>query len=393
MRILFVAFQDSIHTARWISQVADQGWDIQLFPSTLQGSAHPLLKALPVKRHYPAALRLPLRIMKKASANQDNAALRRWFGSDPHPLSAYWLSRVIRRWKPDIVHSLEFQHAGYLMLEACKRLGVNLPPWVAGNWGSDIYLFGRLPSHSPRVRSILEACDYYTCECERDVRLGLDMGLKGKPLPVMPNAGGFDLELAARLRTPGPSSGRQTILLKGYQHWAGRALVGLKAIELCAELLQGYQVVIPLASEEVRLASELLAQQAGLAIEVAPALPYEEMLRLYGSARIHLGLSISDGISQSMLEAIVMGAFPIQSCTACADEWVVDGLNGLIVPPEDPHAVAAALRKALGNDALVDRAAEYNAGLARDRLDATLLRPKAVGLYERVFRESRGMDA
>jgi len=302
-----------------------------------------------------------------------------------------WLRRLMRQLKPDMIHTLEFQHAGYLMLEARTRLHGTQPPWIAGNWGSDIYLFGKLPLHATRVRAILEACDYYTCECERDVRLALDMGLKGTALPVLPNAGGFDLELAGRLRAPGPTSARRTIVLKGYQHWAGRALVGLHAIELCAAELQGYRVVIPLASPEVQLAAELLAQRTGLNIEVFPRCAYEEMLRLYGRARIYLGLSISDAISQSMLEAIVMGAFPIQSCTACADEWVADGQNGMIVPPEDSQAVAAALRKALTDDALVDRAADYNTRLARDRLDIRVVQPKAVALYERVYRETHGV--
>lgn len=390
MRILFVAFQNSIHTARWVSQLVGQGWDIHVFPSTIHGQPHPLLRSLDVKLHFPAVVRLPLRALEAVSDVRGGGGLKSGFSRDPHPLMAFWLRRLISQLKPDVIHSLEFQHAGYLMLEAGIRLHGKRPTWIAGNWGSDIYLFGRLPSHAAKVRAILEACDYYNCECERDVRLALEMGLKGTPLPVLPNAGGFDLGLASRLRTPGPASERKTVVLKGYQHWAGRALVGLNAIELCAAELRGYRVVIPLASPEVQLAAEVVAQRTGLTIEVFPECQYEEMLRLYGGARIYLGLSISDAISQSMLEAIVMGAFPIQSCTACADEWVVDGLNGMIVPPEDPHAVAAALRRALTDDSLVDQAAAYNARLARDRLDNKLIQPKAVALYERVYRETHG---
>ena len=33
MRILFIANVWSIHTARWVSQISDQNWDIHLFPS------------------------------------------------------------------------------------------------------------------------------------------------------------------------------------------------------------------------------------------------------------------------------------------------------------------------------------------------------------------------
>ena len=45
MRILFVAMANSIHTARWINQLADQGWDIHLFPVEDKG-IHPDLRNL-----------------------------------------------------------------------------------------------------------------------------------------------------------------------------------------------------------------------------------------------------------------------------------------------------------------------------------------------------------
>src|SRR5207253_1671074 len=32
LRLLFVSFGASIHTARWIRQLSDQGWDLHLFP-------------------------------------------------------------------------------------------------------------------------------------------------------------------------------------------------------------------------------------------------------------------------------------------------------------------------------------------------------------------------
>ncbi len=102
---------------------------------------------------------------------------------------------------------------------------------------------------------------------------------------------------------------------------------------------------------------------------------------------MYIGLSISDGISTSMLEALVMGAFPIQSYTACADEWLIHGQTGLIVPPEETPAVAAAIHRALTDDALVDQAAERNAELARQKLDNRVIRPQVIQFYEQVAAE------
>jgi hypothetical protein len=291
---------------------------------------------------------------------------------------------------PDIIHSLEFQHSAYLTLPVIqkeRKRGKETPKWIATNWGSDVYLFGRLAEHRERVRRVLEQCDFYSCECERDVKLAQELGLKGKILPVFPNTGGFDLKHAETLRQPGPTSLRRTILLKGYQHWAGRALVGLRALARCVELLKTgrYQVAIYSASPEVKIAAELFEQETGIITELIPTSTHDEMLRWYGRTRLYIGLSISDAISTSLLEAMVMGAFPIQSCTACADEWIEDGKTGFIVPPEDTDIIEKFIRRALLDDELVDHAAEVNAQTARERLDQTLIRQKVTAFYEQVM--------
>jgi glycosyltransferase involved in cell wall biosynthesis len=398
MRILFVSFSNSIHVARWISQISDQGWDIHLFPSG-EHEIHPELKNLTVHdfKTQPASLERSVRLARAwrvpGCTGRGHRLLERiirgeWLarfegGRDKR------LARLIRRLRPDLVHSQEIQHGGYLALEAKKRLGGWFPPWIVTNWGSDIFFFGRIPEHASRIRAVLEACDYYSCECHRDVDLGRAFGFKGEVLPILPNTGGFDLERVRHFRQPGATSTRRLILLKGYQGWVYRALVGLAALELCADVLNGFRVGIYLASHEVKQAAEKLSHSTGIPIDVFPFSPHEEILRLHGRARISIGLSIADAISTSFLEALVMGSFPIQSSTACASEWVRNGETGLIVPPEDPQAIAAAIRRAVTDDALVDRAAEQNARVVEERLDQRIIRQEIVQMYARLATQAK----
>jgi glycosyltransferase involved in cell wall biosynthesis len=390
MRVLFVAMANSIHSVRWISQVLDQGWDIHLFPAQ-PGGVHSGFRNLTV--HQFLAYRQPdldqsVRIAGAWPYRHGASVARRLIGkyAAPYTNHAYLLARTIQRLQPDVIHSLELQHAGYLVLEARRYLTGPMPPWAVTNWGSDIYLFGRLAEHVPRIKALLAACDYYTCECRRDVQLAREMGFAGEVLPVVPIAGGYDL--AARdWRAPGPISGRRRIALKGYQTWAGRALAGLRAIELCADVLRDYAIDVYLAGPEVRIAAELLADSTGLNIRCVPRSSHAEMLRLHGQARVSIGLSISDAISTSFLEAILMGAFPIQSHTSCASEWIEDGKTGLLVHPEDPRQIAAALRRAVTDDKLVDRAAPINVATVSQRLDLHRIRPQVVAMYEQIARQ------
>jgi hypothetical protein len=295
------------------------------------------------------------------------------------------LARVIRKVKPDLIHALEFQHSAYLTIGAKKLLLSPFPRWIATNWGSDIYLYGRLAAHTARIQEVLANCDFYSAECQRDVDLALQMGFRGKVLPVLPNGGGYDLEKAITLRQKGPTSKRNVIALKGYQTWAGRALFGLYALRLCADQLSGYEVVVFSAGEDVRIAAELFANETGTKVTIVPQTSHEEILKIHGRARISIGLSIGDAISTSLLEAMIMGSFPIQSGTACANEWIVDGKSGFIVPPEDPDRIAEALRKALNDDFLVNSAADINEQTARRRLDRSSIKQQVVRIYQEIL--------
>jgi glycosyltransferase involved in cell wall biosynthesis len=393
MKILFIAIPNSVHTARWISQITDCGWDLRLFSAWL---------ATPQSDFRNITI-LGSRSFRRPRMNPSVSFVgwtEKYFYCDwimevlrrrmHQNFRQRALIRAIREFRPDIIHSLEFQHAGYLALYAKERIGSSFPVWIATNWGSDIYLYRKISEHETKIRKILNLCDYYSGECERDVHIAREMGLTGKILPVLPNAGGMPIDAIYPLRSPGPISGRKIIMLKGYQGWSGRALVALEAIKLCKESLGGYTIIVYSASRDVLEKSRKVEKETGITIRNLPQCSHEEILRLFGRARIYIGLGISDGISTSLLEAMVMGAFPIQSCTACADEWIVDGKSGFIVPPEDPVLVAEAIQKALTDDPLVNLAAEINAKTTRERLDTSVIKPQVVKLYEDVYQARKG---
>ena len=218
-------------------------------------------------------------------------------------------------------------------------------------------------------------------------------GTWGQAFPVTPNTGGFRLEDLRSLCSPGPTSERRLILLKGYENWAGRALHGLRAIEQCADVLRGFKTAIYSADDMVIEQVKGTRQEIGLDIDIVPRSSHEEMLRLHGQARMSIGINITDGVSTSFLEALAMGSFPIQTCTACADEWITDGETGFLVRPDDIAGIAAAIRRAATDDALVDRAAQINAQTALDRLEYGKIQAASIAMYRRVIadRATKGM--
>jgi glycosyltransferase involved in cell wall biosynthesis len=384
---------DSVHAARWVGQLRENDWDIHVFPVSEQ-PWHPSFRdvtsyGLSSKR--PPSLDPSVRLRGILPTARTARLRHYWRRAFPQSLKrSSFLAALIRRLQPDVVHTLEIQHAGYLTREARGKLDGRFPPWIVSNWGSDIHLFGRFPEHKQRIRDVMTASDYYAAECNRDIELGRRFGFQGEIFGVFPVGGGFDIQEMQSFRRPGRTSARRVVVLNGRQDPFGQAIMGLRALALCADALRGYRIVVPLATPDVQSEAERVGRETGLEIEAqSDWVTRERILALYGGARVSIRLGVSDGASHTLLEAMPLGSFPIIAHTACADEWIVDGESGLIVPPSDPQLVADALHRALTDDALVDAAAERNAAVAAERLDAGVIRRQVVRRYEEVLETAR----
>lgn len=393
MRILFVAFGSSSHTARWISQLRGENWDLHLFPVD-EYYLYPDLRDVTVHQlfRYASSQRIDTTVRQatlwwpfQRGRMRIRNALRRLPGnpiSDPARLA-----RLIRSLKPDIVHSMDMRGA-ILTLAGYEKLNGSFPQWIHTSWGSDLFYFGRQEGYEAGIRGALATCGFLMADCQRELDLAPEFGFNREVLGVFPGAGGFHIEEMCQFRQVGPVSSRRVIMLKGRQgHLGGRALVALQALHMCADALGKYEIVIymPQGDSIVPYAAEYISLVTGLRIRVMPEhSPYEEILRLMGSARIAISVGMTDGTPHSMLEAMVMGAFPIQSNTADTRGWVEDSRNALLVPPEDAEAIAAAIRKAVSDDAMVDEADEINAQRTRDRIDISVIKPRVIETYKAI---------
>lgn len=404
MKILFVMMSDSIHSARWINNIINEDWEIHIFPTENFVGLNPLLKGKNVKFHRSKLAQYLINKHKSKKTTVTKFSQNSPISKDvPNPvlLRAIFkklfpkyrikkLSNVISKIKPDIIHSLHIQEAGYLTLKAkevLEKKGVKFPKWIVTNYGSEIDLFGNIDYNKNRIRKVLESCDYYSSECKRDLQYASDFGFKGKFLSVIPNSGGIDFKKIDLLKSGIKPSKRENIMVKGYQGWAGRALVALRAIERCMDIVKNYKIILySVDSNEVMIKAELMEKKYGISIKIAGnEASHEDILKYHSLSRISIGLSITDAISTSLIEAMSMGSFPIQSNTSCAEEWAVDGKNFIYVPAEDPEIVESAIRRALTDDNLVDKAEELNYDLLLDLFEESKIREKIVIQYRKIF--------
>ena len=382
--VLVVAFPISVHSARWIGSVRRRGCRIVLFPSVIQPLCpeHEPVRTVTCRDEVEALEPGEIGVYPGDGIPTLTAADLENPETYPHALPAFGfkperqptpdaLCDAIAAIKPDLLHSLELQHAGYLVLECKERYTGVFPPWLASSWGSDIFMYRKMKRHRPILRRLVQEVDALHSDCARDMAWAVNAGFEGIHFPQMPATAGMDFSDVPRLSELTRPSRRKTILVKGYHGWSGRGLHILLALHLIAPQLKGFRIRVTHCPRPVKEMVERLACVDGLDISADPHLAsHREALARLETARVVVGYGISDGISTTLLEAMTMGAFMVQANTCCGDEWITDRHTGLIVPPHDVVALSEAILLAATNDELVDRAMAINRRVVEERWNA-----------------------
>jgi hypothetical protein len=369
---------DSIHAGRWLSQFTDQDIDFTLFPSKKFKKIHPKLASL-IKSNKGAKYSIshPLRIIK-ILGYLDFLFFLQLSKIFRRNLRAHYLRKILAGKKYDYVHALEIQGAGYLCDEAILKKDFK---FILTNWGSDIFYFQHLQEHLPRIRSALAKADLYSAECQRDYKLAVGLGFTGEQLPCIPNGGGL---IASESLSIGiQTSLRKNIVVKTYGGTFGR---GGLAIEAVSKVLEEYS---DLTAYFYSVTDDLLDQVLNLKSKLGARVNYstirspisqDKLTAIFKDSRIYIGCSISDGISTSFLEALVTGAYPIQTNTSCAGEWIA---KGVIASCINLGEVDSELQRVLNLEKDLDGASNINLEIANRELSFDLIKGEALNFYKK----------
>jgi len=93
-----------------------------------------------------------------------------------------------------------------------------------------------------------------------------------------------------------------------------------------------------------------------------------------------------DGIPNVLVEAMAAGTPVVATDVSGIPELVSSGVNGLLVPPEDPVALADALLALHRDPALAGRLAEAGRATVQERFDGERLAGRLAQLFEGALR-------
>ena len=128
-----------------------------------------------------------------------------------------------------------------------------------------------------------------------------------------------------------------------------------------------------------RGALEMRAAAAGVDLRL---LGYRsDVERVLGALDVFVLSSVSEGLSNTILEAMAAARPVVATRVGGAEEMIDDGRTGVLVPPSDPGAMAAALRRLLGAG---DAGAAMGTA-ARRRVEAEFTLAGMMHRYEQLY--------
>jgi L-malate glycosyltransferase len=262
--------------------------------------------------------------------------------------SAWKLSRVVRHWQPPIVHA----HDPHAVSMAALALSFGAPdprPRIVASRRVDFHLqrhsFSRWKYR--QVDLFIAASEAIERILEHDgippaqvtvVHDGIDVG-KIERLPA--------IDLHAEYWLP---HGAPVIITVG-------ALVAHKGQRHLIDAMPHVQREVPDARliifGEGELRSTLERQVKDLGLERHVLLPgfREDVLQVMKSADLFVMSSVTEGLGSTVLDAMAMRLAVVGTRAGGIPEAVADGETGLLVPPRDAPALAAAIARLLKDPA------------------------------------------
>jgi glycosyltransferase involved in cell wall biosynthesis len=367
MKILLVSMS-SIHFTRWTAQLKDSGHEVHWFDILNGGRNHELDW---VSQH--------TNWRYKFGDFKGRSLLKRYLPGIHRLLEnkvEEEFERILLDVRPDVVHSFVMYKCSVPIFTVMQ--GNPHIKWIYSAWGNDLFYYRNVPAFRADILKVLSKIDYMFADCKRDIAIAKELGFQGEALGVFPTGGGYKIN--AYIANAKPLSERNVILVKGYSQRFGRALNIIKVLVKIKTDLSDYKIVVFGADDEFYRGYKSV--EGTDFIEVRSAMKHQEVLQLMGESIIYIGNSVSDGMPNTLLEAIIMGAFPIQSNPGGASAEIIEkGKNGFLIEDcEDIEGISILVKTALGDQKLLQSAMLYIEKL-RPTLDCDFIKKQVLEKY------------
>ncbi len=294
-------------------------------------------------------------------------------------------AKLARKNRYDVIHSHWPLPMG-LPAQAGAWASKGKPRLVASFHGAEVALAKRKGHYRPVLKWITRNLDAAISNSRSTADTVRELtGVSPRVIPWGPPRGAVDLSRNPKEDTD-PSGGLPVVLA------VGRIVErkGFPVLVRAAERLRGKArvVIVGGGEDEKALAREVERRKVGDVVELAGRLLNEKLADLYARCAVFCLPAIIDsrgeteGLGVVLIEAMSHGKPVVASGLGGIPDAVEDGKTGLLIPHDDPKALADALLRVIGDDGLARRLGEAGRERAKRLFSWDSIVEKHLEIYE-----------
>ena len=398
-KVLFVGEIHSTHAQSWMDML--HGEPIEARALNLTSTAVPNGYPFPIigprrtlpRRSLSAEATVSSRLVSRLGTIAD-ASHHLWekavFGDR---IWQHLLRRVVRDWKPDIIHCFGLLAAGRFVAQVLGPDDLkNSKLVIQLRGGSDLALNHADMNLKNDLSNTLRKADAILSDNALNFQLMERMGLAIKPWPGLervPGTGGIDIDAEIFKNVDPPSMRQEIFWPKAYESPWSKGLPILEALRIVWDRIQPFHIHMVMAVNELPSWVSLLPEAAQGQITLYGRIPRNQVFKLMRRARVMIAPSLIDGTPNAMWEAMAAGCVPIVSPLETIVPLVRDNENVIMARNLYPNEIADALARAMLDDSLVDRIAATNKAVIGQLAGKETFRPKVLNFYKELASEHR----
>jgi glycosyltransferase involved in cell wall biosynthesis len=402
MRLLFIADGRSPIATNWIRYFAESQDEVHLV------STFPCQTDLPLESYSNISVAFSGTSQPSHSARARKAPggasgislrtiVRHWLGPFTVLPAARQLRERVDSIRPDLIHAMRIPFEGMVAMALDPTV-----PLIVSVWGNDFTLHAPAsPFMRNLTRRTLFRADGLHVDCKRDQRLAIAWGyLESCPVIVLPGGGGiktkvFYPKVEGSNSKPGqfstiledlPEDANIVVNPRGFRAYV-RNDTFFKSIPLILDEKPKTRFLCPVMAGERQADAWIARLGIKHAVRLLPKLSQEEMAFILRHASVTISPSEHDGTPNTLLETMASGSFPIAGDLESIREWIEDGVNGLLIDPDQPGSLAKAVLYALDNPDLRRNAAARNVRIIKERASYEKVMVEAQSFYLRMLRK------
>lgn len=307
-------------------------------------------------------------------------------GKWKYPLSMLRARRLVKKLKPDIVHT-HYATSGGLTGLVC-----NFHPTITTVHGSDIN--DSLQSKTWRflLRAVFKQADCVNTCTEDQKRKVISLGINPEKIRVLTLGIDTDKFPFVPRKWNCLKDTLRLVTTRRLEKNFDQSTI-IKALSILHRKQVSFKMTF-VATGSLQKELKKQAEEEGVAdfISFLGGVEKDKIINILNNNDIFLSAPIFDGISVALLEAMAVGLFPIVSRIDVNSDWIRDGQDGFLHKVSDAASLADCILKIHSNYAIAAEAVQNNRNKVIELADTKTNMKRLGEIYEQLIAEKTTID-